>query len=166
MEPNPREVANRLLLRDQFKPATSLNVLACWIQFQNHDWFGHGENDPENFIEVELPPNDDWPDGDVMKVKATAGPHPHRQERPAADLRQHRHPLVGPLADLRVHRGAKPRAPLGRGRELKIEDGMLPEETDRKLKGVDLTGFSTTTGSGSRCSTRCSPRSTTRSATT
>ena len=29
MEPNPREVANRLLLRDQFKPATSLNVLAA-----------------------------------------------------------------------------------------------------------------------------------------
>ena len=29
MEPNSREVANRLLLRDQFKPATSLNVLAA-----------------------------------------------------------------------------------------------------------------------------------------
>ena len=72
MEPNPREVANRLLLRDEFKPATTLNVLAaCWIQFQNHDWFGHGENDPDKFIEVELPPNDDWPDGETMKVKAT-----------------------------------------------------------------------------------------------
>ena len=84
MEPNPREVANRLLLRDEFKPATSLNVLAaCWIQFQNHDWFGHGENDPDNLIEVELPPNDDWPDGDVMKVRATQ-PDRTRTWKPAA----------------------------------------------------------------------------------
>ena len=31
-----------------FKPATTLNVLAaCWIQFENHDWFGHGENAPD-----------------------------------------------------------------------------------------------------------------------
>ena len=54
MQPSPREVANRLLLRDEFKPATSLNVLAaCWIQFQNHDWFGHGENAPDTYIDID-----------------------------------------------------------------------------------------------------------------
>ena len=48
MEPNPREVATRLLHRDEFKPATTLNNLAAaWIQFQNHDWFSHGDNDPD-----------------------------------------------------------------------------------------------------------------------
>ncbi len=72
MEPSPREVANRLLLRDEFKPATSLNVLAaCWIQFQNHDWFGHGENAPDTYIDVELDENDNWPEGSTMKVRAT-----------------------------------------------------------------------------------------------
>jgi hypothetical protein len=76
LDPNPREVAARLLHRDSFKPATTLNVLAaCWIQFQNHDWFGHGENDPDSHIEVSLPDGDDWPDGDPMKVRRT---HPDR----------------------------------------------------------------------------------------
>ena len=44
-------------------------------------------------------------------------PNPHEQERAAADLRQHGHPLVGRLADLRLRRGAQPRAPLGRRRQ-------------------------------------------------
>ena len=44
-------------------------------------------------------------------------PHPHLDLRPAADLRQHRHPLVGPVAGLRLDRGAQPRPALGRGRE-------------------------------------------------
>ena len=73
LEPSPREVSERLLRRDTFKPAETLNVLAaCWIQFENHDWFGHGENSPDEFIEVPLPDGDDWPDGSPMKVKATS----------------------------------------------------------------------------------------------
>ena len=73
MEPNPREVANRLLLRREFKPATSLNVLAgCWIQFQNHDWFGHGENAPDTYIDIELDENDEWPEGTPMRLRATS----------------------------------------------------------------------------------------------
>src|SRR3954454_21902214 len=56
MTPSPREVSTGLLNRDTFKPATSLNVLAaCWIQFENHDWFGHGENQPDEFYDVPLP---------------------------------------------------------------------------------------------------------------
>lgn len=39
MRPNPRVVSEVLLKRDEFKPATSLNLLAAaWIQFQVHDW--------------------------------------------------------------------------------------------------------------------------------
>ena len=45
LDPSPREVSTHLLNRDSFKPATTLNVLAaCWLQFQNHDWFSHGDN--------------------------------------------------------------------------------------------------------------------------
>src|SRR6266496_3476771 len=37
MTPNPLLVSQRLLARDKFKPATSLNLLAAaWIQFQVH----------------------------------------------------------------------------------------------------------------------------------
>ena len=144
MEPNPREVANRLLLRDEFKPATSLNVLAaCWIQFQNHDWFGHGENDPDNFIEVELPPNDDWPDGEVMKVKATI---PDRTRTGKSGLPPTFINTVTHWWDLsQIYGSTEERnreLRSGEDGKLKIEDGMLPEETERKLKGVDLTGFS------------------------
>ncbi len=144
MEPNPREVANRLLLRDEFKPATSLNVLAaCWIQFQNHDWFGHGENDPDTFIEVELPPSDDWPDGEVMKVKATI---PDRTRTGKSGLPPTFVNTVTHWWDLsQIYGSTEERnreLRSGEDGKLKIENGMLPEETERKLKGVDLTGFS------------------------
>ena len=46
LEPNPRVISQRLLGRDSFKPATTLNLLAAaWIQFEVHDWFSHGTTD-------------------------------------------------------------------------------------------------------------------------
>jgi hypothetical protein len=44
MTPNPRLVSERFMARkaEEFKPATTLNLLAAaWIQFQTHDWFNH-----------------------------------------------------------------------------------------------------------------------------
>lgn len=72
LKPSPREVSRRLLARDQFLPATTLNLLAAaWIQFQNHDWFNHRRRQ-DSFIDVPLMPGDDWNDGDgPMKVKRT-----------------------------------------------------------------------------------------------
>jgi hypothetical protein len=55
--PSAIEVSERLLKRETFVPATSLNILAAaWIQFQVHDWVAHprlslGEQD----IVVPLP---------------------------------------------------------------------------------------------------------------
>jgi Animal haem peroxidase len=44
LEPNPRLVSRELLTRNEFIPATTLNLLAgAWIQFEVHDWFSHGE---------------------------------------------------------------------------------------------------------------------------
>ena len=46
MTPNPRLVSETFMKRteDEFKPATTLNLLAAaWIQFQVHDWFFHPE---------------------------------------------------------------------------------------------------------------------------
>ena len=65
MTPDPRMISRRLMTREKFQPATTLNVLAAaWIQFQNHDWFSHnnnGENDKEKKITNPLAPDDPWP---------------------------------------------------------------------------------------------------------
>jgi hypothetical protein len=69
-EPNPRVISDRLLLRDTFKPATSLNVLAAvWLQFETRDWFSH-ETDPSNPILLPRPPGDDWHE-DPIRLPST-----------------------------------------------------------------------------------------------
>jgi hypothetical protein len=61
LDPNPRLVSRELLTRERFIPATSLNVLAgAWLQFEVHDWFSHGKNEPENAWEVDLAADDTW----------------------------------------------------------------------------------------------------------
>jgi hypothetical protein len=144
MDPNPREVAARLLHRDEFKPATSLNVLAaCWIQFENHDWFGHGENSPDTFIDVELDDGDDWPDGSPMKVKATSADRTRTNTSglPPTYVNTVTHWWDG--SQIYGSDEAKNRE-LRTGVDGKLEvtgAGMLPEETAEGLEGVDLTGF-------------------------
>ncbi|MFN0110571.1 MAG: peroxidase family protein, partial [Blastocatellia bacterium] len=82
MFPTPRLISNKLMTRDSFIPATTLNVLAAaWIQFQVHDWFSHG-NEPEDASPhvVPLPANDDWPHPQ-MKISRTQ----RDRTRPADD---------------------------------------------------------------------------------
>jgi hypothetical protein len=68
--PNPRTVSTDLLLRGEFKPAPTLNVLAAaWLQFETRDWFSHG-TDPANPILVPRPDGDDWPE-DPMSWPST-----------------------------------------------------------------------------------------------
>ncbi|EWG99265.1 hypothetical protein Q427_25930 [Halomonas sp. BC04] len=63
MTPSPRVISRRLMTRDPFVPATTLNVLVpAWLQFMVHDWFSHGSNDTEaERYEVPLDEDDDWP---------------------------------------------------------------------------------------------------------
>ncbi len=62
LEPNPRTVSLELLTRDEFKPATTLNLLAAaWIQFEVHDWFSHGKNEATDPWSVPLADDDPWP---------------------------------------------------------------------------------------------------------
>jgi hypothetical protein len=143
MQPNPREVSRRLLTRDTFKPATTLNVLAaCWIQFQNHDWFGHGENDPNRHMEVPLPEEDDWPEN-PMKIRRTSG---DRSDMDGGDAPPTYINTVTHWWDLSQIYGSDEqrnrRLRTGEGGKLILEDGRLPNEEDAKLDGVDLTGFS------------------------
>jgi hypothetical protein len=144
MEPNPREVSLRLLRRDTFKPATSLNVLAaCWIQFENHDWFGHGENNPNEHIEVPLPEGDDWPDGDPMQIRRT---HPDRTQMDGgSEAPTYVNTVTHWWDGSQIYGSSEERnrkLRTGEDGRMATEDGRLPNETERKLDGVDLTGFS------------------------
>jgi len=141
LDPSPREVSNKLLNRDTFKPATTLNVLAaCWLQFQNHDWFSHGDNSETEFLQVPVGPGDDW-DGGVMEVRRTSPdstnsggklpPTYVNKVTPWWDGSQ----LYGSTEE----RNRELRS--GEDGKLKMENGRLPEETNKALHGVDLTGF-------------------------
>jgi Animal haem peroxidase len=143
MQPSPREVSRRLLNRDTFKPATTLNVLAaCWIQFQNHDWFGHGENSPSEHFEVPLAEGDDWPDGDPMMVRRT---HPDRTRTNKSGLPPTYINTVTHWWDGSQIYGSSEehcrKLRSGEDGKMLLEDGRLPEEDKEGLAGVDLTGF-------------------------
>ena len=62
LSPNVRTVSRRLMTRDTFQPASTLNLLAgAWIQFEVHDWFSHGKNMPDDPWIVPLAQDDPWP---------------------------------------------------------------------------------------------------------
>jgi hypothetical protein len=141
LSPSPREVSNRLLNRDVFKPATTLNVLAAaWLQFQNHDWFSHGDNSETEYIDVPLPDGDDWSD-EAMRVRRTAPDSTNA----GGDLPPTYVNKVTPWWDASQiygsteERNRELRA--GEDGKMKLVDGRLPEESDPALHGVDLTGF-------------------------
>ena len=100
--PNPRMVSRELMTREQFQPATILNLLAAsWIQFMVHDWFVHKRSKTELHR-------------DPARRRATTGGAPTiRVPRSvpdagagrldaAARLRQPEQPLVGRVAGLRL----------------------------------------------------------------
>lgn len=69
LKPNPRVISNVLLARERFQPVPHLNLLtAAWLQFMTHDWFSHGDNDPERLIEVPLPAADAWDGGPTNRA--------------------------------------------------------------------------------------------------
>ena len=71
MTPNPRTVSRELLTRDEFKPASTLNVLAAaWLQFETRDWFSHGPSEVEKPWEVPLDDGDPWPER-PMRIRRT-----------------------------------------------------------------------------------------------
>lgn len=72
LEPNPRTISRKLLTRDEFVPASTLNLhAASWIQFQTHDWFAHGGT-LDKKIEIPLEADDPWPqDYRPLEVGAT-----------------------------------------------------------------------------------------------
>lgn len=76
LDPNPRLISRKLLTRETFEPATTLNLLAAaWIQFEVHDWFSHGSVTSEPFV-VPLQDDDPWPDRPMRVERTAPDPNP------------------------------------------------------------------------------------------
>jgi Animal haem peroxidase len=92
LSPSPRLISNRLLRRDEFVPATTLNLLAAaWIQFMTHDWFDHGKpvrNGNDFPVPLDNENGDDWHE-DPMRIRPTpadATRYPNDQSGPPTYL--------------------------------------------------------------------------------
>jgi Animal haem peroxidase len=78
LTPNPRLISNSLLARKEFIPVSYLNLfVAAWLQFMTHDWFNHGDSDPDRLIDLTLPAGDQWSEPNHkpghLSIRATAG---------------------------------------------------------------------------------------------
>ena len=71
LDPDPRLISRKLMARDSFKPAGIVHAMAAaWIQFQNHNWFFHGDGEPGKVIEIPLGADDQFPEN-PMKIRRT-----------------------------------------------------------------------------------------------
>ncbi|MFP3964331.1 peroxidase family protein [Actinomadura fulvescens] len=143
MSPSPREVANRLLTRNEFIPAPSLNMLAAaWIQFQNHGWFSHGDNHLAEPFEVPVADGDTWHEC-PMRVRRSR-PDPTAHTAPGAPPTYEN--IVTHWWDgSQIYGSSEKRCRSLRTGEdgmMAVQDGRLREETEPGLAGIDLTGFS------------------------
>jgi hypothetical protein len=138
LEPNPRVVSRELLTRDEFKPATIVNVLAgAWLQFEVHDWFSHGKNLPEEPFELELGEDDRWHERPMRIERTRNDPYPDANGGAATWVTTDSHWWDGS----QIY-GSEPAVSAalreGKGGRLRLDpDGQLPRDLDDKL---DLTG--------------------------
>jgi hypothetical protein len=139
-EPNPRTVSLDLMTRDEFKPATNLNLLAAaWIQFENHNWFFHGRGDPEDTMDLPVDDSDDWPDH-PMHVRRSVPMQANDNGRGPRDYgNTETHWWDGSqLYGTSQEKQAKLRT-FEDGKLVIGADGRLPDDPNQS--GVDFTGF-------------------------
>jgi hypothetical protein len=75
LDPDPRMISERLMARDEFKPAGIINGLAAaWLQFENHNWFFHGDGVPDRTIDIPLRDGDEFPEN-PMRIRSTIPMH-------------------------------------------------------------------------------------------
>jgi hypothetical protein len=64
-----------LLTREQFQPATTINVLAAaWLQFMIRDWFSHGKGDIQRAWSLPLGTDDPWPQNPMLIPRTLSDP--------------------------------------------------------------------------------------------
>lgn len=125
MDPNPSEISSKLLARQTFIPATSLNLLAAaWIQFQVNGWVNHMRGVKEDY-EVDI--TDEFPTAFVSTVS-----HWWDQSQIyGSDEERQRSLRTGEKGKLRVTTHQ-----VGGRQELRLEPNPLPG-----LENIDHTGF-------------------------
>jgi hypothetical protein len=151
-EPNPRLVSNRLLARDAFVPAPTLNVLVpAWLQFMVHDWLSHGRNQRENPHAFPVPEGDDWPKREmtILRTSPDLTRRPEEAGRPETYLNIETHWWDGSQiygssqeAQARVRSDPETGRLLEDGKLWLDRDGHLPldrtaEDPDQELAGVN-----------------------------
>ena len=138
LEPNPRVVSRELLTRDEFKPATIVNVLAgAWLQFEVHDWFSHGKNVPEQPFELDLAEDDPWPERPMRIERTRSDPTPDAKGGPPTFVTADSHWWDGSQiygSDPAFSEALRSKE----GGKLRLDpDGQLPRDLEAV---VDLTG--------------------------
>jgi Animal haem peroxidase len=140
MNPSPRLVSRELMTRDQFKPATILNLLAApWIQFMVHDWFVHKRSAPEEGVDIALPQGDAWPGGRMRIPKSVPEPAPAGSTRPPAYANLNSHWWDGSQIYGCEAAAARSLRSGVDGKFKVLESGLLPVD---ETTGIDQTGFS------------------------
>ena len=145
--PTPRQISNTLMIRDRFRPAELLNILAAaWIQFTVHDWARHiADPDPLNRLKIPLDPNDHWPQTfppGHMEIERT---HPDETRPPNCTAGPPTFLSVGTFwwEGSQIYGSDQGRQNLLRSHvngKLQFDPtGRLPD--DPGLPGVDVTGF-------------------------
>ncbi|MGW7417210.1 peroxidase family protein [Streptomyces sp. NPDC054863] len=142
MRPSPREVSRQLLARRKFVPATSLNLLAAaWIQFQNHGWANHGDNEQAEPFTVPLAADDDWAHC-PMRVNRTR-PDPVAHSSPDAPP-TYENTVTHWWDGSQIYGSTEERCRslrTGERGRLRVEEGRLPADSRPGLGCLDATGF-------------------------
>jgi hypothetical protein len=148
MEPSPREVSRRLLTRDPFLPAESVNTLAAsWLQFMIHDWFTHGVSDTSRLVDIPLAPGDTWWEDPMRIPRIKRDPtRPDDADGPVTTVNDVTHWWDGSsLYGVSLEEQQRVRA--GEGGRLRLtEDGGIPLPTDPELDPTMKPGWWTGMG--------------------
>jgi hypothetical protein len=138
LEPSPRVVSRELLTRDEFIPATIVNVLAAaWLQFEVHDWFSHGKEEPERPWELDLGDDDPWQERPMRILRTRRDPDPGTQGAAPTYVTADSHWWDGSQiygSDPAFSAALRTR---DRGKLRLDPDHQLPRDLDA---GIDLTG--------------------------
>jgi hypothetical protein len=137
LAPSPRRISRELLTRHEFQPATTLNLLAAaWIQFEVHDWFSHGKNEPDRPWAIPLDEGDPWAEN-PMQVQRTRPDPSANGDGPATFVTDDTHWWDGSQIYGRDPAFADALRS-GEHGKLRIDDlGLPPQELEAH---VDLTG--------------------------
>jgi hypothetical protein len=147
LDPNPRLISRRLLTRDAFIPASTLNVFAgAWVQFMVHDWFSHGKGaSPEQVEPFRIPIDEDDPFPQKPLIVPRTPPDPTRgpsdEGRPPTFVNVETHwwdaSQIYGSSDALVTRIRRDPATGGGGKIHLGPNGLLPRETNRCVYGEE-----------------------------